>query len=101
LFGKALSYFKNPKSFFEKNEKKHMSDELYRVLQTPAEEYLKAEQKRVTELYNEVIEEAFVQLISQITEQAGDFYLSLLSALDGGVPTERLVEIRQELTKFV
>jgi small GTP-binding protein len=101
LFGKAMSYFKNPKSFFEKNEKKYMSDELYRVLQTPAEEYLKAEQKRVTGLYKDVIEEVFVQLISQITEQADDFYLSLLSTLDGGVPTQKLMEVQQELAKLV
>ena len=32
LFSKAMAYFKNPKSFFEKNENKLMSDEIYRVL---------------------------------------------------------------------
>jgi GTPase SAR1 family protein len=51
LFNKAMSYFKNPKSFFEKNEKRLMSDELYHVLNTPAEEYLKLEQDRVDHFY--------------------------------------------------
>lgn len=32
VFSKAMAYFKNPKSFFEKNESKLMSDEIYRVL---------------------------------------------------------------------
>jgi small GTP-binding protein len=100
MFSKAMSYFKNPKSFFEKNEKKLMSDELNRVLNIPADDYLKTEQKRVTKLYHEVIEAVFAQLISQIIEQTDDFYLSLLSALDGGVPTERLIEIQQELRKL-
>jgi small GTP-binding protein len=100
LFSKAMSYFKNPKSFFEKNEKKLMSDELNRVLNNPADEYLKTEKLRVIELYNTVIEGVFAQLISQIIEEADDFYLGLLSALDGGVPTEKLMEIQQELSKL-
>jgi hypothetical protein len=33
-------------------------------------------------------------------EETDDFYLGLLSALDGGVPTEKLLEIKQELTKL-
>lgn len=100
LFSKAMSYFKNPKSFFEKNEKKLMSDELNRVLTIPADEYLKTEKLRVIELYHAVIEGVFEQLISQIIEEADDFYLSLLSALDGGVPTEKLIEIKEELSKL-
>jgi GTPase SAR1 family protein len=100
LFTKSMSYFKNPRSFFEKNEKKLMSDELNRVLTSPADEYLKAEKERVIGLYNAVIEDVFVQLTAQIMEETDDFYLGLLSALDGGVPTEKLLEIKQELTKL-
>jgi small GTP-binding protein len=101
LFSQAMAYFKNPKSFFEKNESKLMSDEMYRVLSSAADEYLKNEQKRIQDLYGEVMEDEFEQLISHMTEQADDFYLSLLSALDGGVPAEQLIEIQQSLTELI
>jgi small GTP-binding protein len=101
LFSQAMAYFKNPKSFFEKNESKLMSDEMYRVLSSAADEYLQNEQKRIQDLYGEVMEDEFAQLISHMTEQADDFYLSLLSALDGGVPAEQLIEIQQSLTELI
>jgi small GTP-binding protein len=97
LFSNALAYFKNPKSFFEKNESKLMSEELYRVLNTAADEYLQNEQNRIQDLYGNVIASEFEQLILHMTEQTKDFYLSLLSALDGGVPATQLMEIQQSL----
>lgn len=97
LFSNALAYFKNPKSFFEKSESKLMSDELYRVLNTAADEYLQNEQNRIQALYGNVVAGEFEQLILHMTEQADDFYLSLLSALDGGVPAQQLMEIQQSL----
>lgn len=100
VFSKAMAYFKNPKTFFEKNESKLMSDELYRVLNTAADEYLQNEQKRIEAFYGKVMEVQFEQLILQMTEQTDDFYLSLLSALEGGVPASRLMEIRQSLTNL-
>jgi small GTP-binding protein len=101
LFSKAMAYFKNPKSFFEKNENKLMSDEIYRVLNTSADEYLQNEQKRIQALYGNVVEGEFGELILQMMEQADDFYLSLLSALDGGVPAKQLMEIQQSLTELI
>ncbi|QJW47572.1 Dynamin family protein [bacterium BFN5] len=97
LFSNALAYFKNPKSFFEKSESKLMSEELYRVLNTAADEYLQNEQNRIQDLYGNVVASEFEQLIFHMTEQTEDFYLSLLSALDGGVPATQLMEIQQSL----
>jgi len=101
LFSKAMAYFKNPKSFFEQNESKLMSDEIYRVLSASADEYLQNEQKRVQALYGNVMEGEFEELILHMTQQADDFYLSLLSALDGGVPAKQLMEIQQSLTELI
>lgn len=100
LFAKAMAYFKNPKSFFEQNESKFMSEEIYRVLSTAADEYLRNEQKRIQDLYGSVIEGEFEQLTLHMAEQTDDFYLSLLSALDGGVPVGQLMEIRQSLLEL-
>lgn len=100
LFSKAMAYFKNPKAFFEKRENKLMSDEIYSVLDKAADEYLQNEQNRVQALYGNLMESEFEHLILQMAEQADDFYLSLLSALDGGVPAEQLIEIHQSLTEL-
>jgi GTPase Era involved in 16S rRNA processing len=100
LFAKALAYFKNPKSFFEKNDSQFMSDELCRVLNTAADAYLQNEQNRLQDLYGHAVEGEFERLIRHMTEQTDDFYVSLLAALDGGVPAEQLTEIRQSLTKL-
>ncbi|MFP7297907.1 dynamin family protein [Neobacillus niacini] len=97
LFAKALSYFKNPKSFFEKNEKKLMSDELYHVLNDPADEYLKSEGEKLNQFYTRILTGQFENLLSQMEEQADDFYLSLLTALDGGVSIEILQDVYQKL----
>jgi hypothetical protein len=98
LFIKAMSYFKNPKSFFEKNEKKSMSDELSNVLQSLADDYLQHESGRLNHHYINELTIEFNRLIKQMKDQADDFYLSLLSALDGGVSTELLTEIQQKLS---
>ncbi|MEH7157351.1 dynamin family protein [Neobacillus drentensis] len=97
LFTKAMSYFKNPKSFFEKNEKKFMSDELYQVLNTPADKYLAQEAKRLNAHYNEEMAKEFDRLLELMTEQVSDFYLSYLSALDGGISIEFLTDIQNKL----
>ncbi|MEH7418227.1 dynamin family protein [Neobacillus drentensis] len=98
-FSKALSYFKNPKSFFEKNEKKLMSDELYKILNDFADDYLENEAARLNQHYDSELNDNFSHLIRQMHEQAEDFYLSLLSALEGGVSVDLLMEIEQKLSK--
>ncbi|WP_066061183.1 dynamin family protein [Neobacillus soli] len=100
LFTKAMSYFKNPKSFFENNDKKFMSDELFQVLNLPADDYLKREAGRINDHYADELTKEFKRLLAQMSEQADDFYLSLFSALDGGVSIEMLTEIQQKLVKF-
>jgi len=97
VFAKAMAYFKNPKSFFEKQENKLMSDEIYRVLNTVADEYLQNEQQRIQASFGNVMEGEFGELTLQIAQQADDFYLSLLSTLDGGVPAKQLMEIQERL----
>lgn len=97
-FAKAMGYFKNPKSFFEKNENRLMRDEFHRVLNACADTYLENEQKRIQDLYGHVIEDTFGELISQMGQQTDDFYLSLLAALEGGVTAAHLIAVQQSLT---
>ncbi|SEJ86442.1 Dynamin family protein [Propionispira arboris] len=100
LFVKALAYFRNPKSFFEKNDHTLMREELEMVLKPLADVYLQKEQKRLKALYGNAVDNECSQLILQMTRQADDFYLSLLSALDGGVQAERLFIVQQRLNEL-
>ncbi|MDR6122647.1 GTPase Era involved in 16S rRNA processing [Bacillus sp. SLBN-46] len=98
-FTKALAHFKNPKSFFEKNEKQYMVEELNRILNVFADDYLKQSGDRLKSHYEiELLKETDC-LVTKLQEQADDFYLSLLSALDGGVSIQRLMEIQHKLPK--
>lgn len=99
VFTKALSYFKSPKAFFEKDEKRFMYEELQSVLNPLADQYLQQESEKLNSYYVQQITNEFSRLIDQFKEQTEDFYLSLTAALDGGVPLERLEEIRQKLTQ--
>ncbi|MDF2855675.1 MAG: Dynamin family protein, partial [Neobacillus sp.] len=99
MFTKAMSYFKNPKAFFEKNEKKLMSDELQSNLSSPVDDYLKIEAKRVEEYYTKLLSTESERLISQMNAQVDDFYYSLQSALDGGVLIEDLLEVYENLAE--
>ncbi|HEY2420699.1 MAG TPA: dynamin family protein [Neobacillus sp.] len=97
IFSKAMSYFKNPKSFFEKNEKKWVNDELEKVLNGQADLYLTAESTRLNHHYSTLLTTECHRLLREISEQTENFYLSLLATLDGGLPTEYLIEIRDKL----
>ena len=101
LFAKAMGYFKNPKAFFENNESKLMGDEIYRVLNIAADDYLQKEQARIQLFYDNVMNSAFEKFIAQMYAQVDDFYLSLISTLDGGVPAARLDEIKMNLTTII
>ncbi|WP_423798906.1 dynamin family protein [Neobacillus sp. SAB-20_R2A] len=96
-FAKAKSYFKNPRSFFEKNEKKWMSDELNQVLNGPADDYLQNQGSRLKDHYARNLNNEFKLLLAQMKDQTDDFYLSLLAALEGGVSTEILTDILKRL----
>jgi small GTP-binding protein len=100
-FAKAMTYFKSPKAFFEKQENKVMSEELYRIFNTAADEYLQTEQNRIRKIYEKDMERTLAELVLHMTEQVDDFYFSLLSALEGGVTAKELTDIRQNLAEVI
>ena len=100
-FAKALACFKSPRAFFEKNESKQMQAELCCVFSNAADAYLEREQRRLQNFYETGIEAEFGELILQMTQETADFYLSLLSALDGGVPTKQLLDSQKSLAELL
>ncbi|WLR56613.1 dynamin family protein [Mesobacillus subterraneus] len=81
-FKKTLGMFKNPKSFFEKNEKKLMADELEKLLHEPAGEYLEAENARLKNHYQPEMVREFVKVQEDISEQIIEYYEGITSALE-------------------
>lgn len=100
IFARALAYFKNLKSFFEKNEKKKMSEAIHEGLNEPADQFLKFQFERLKEYYQAILERESARLLAELRQQASDYHLSLLSTLDGGVPIERLISTKQSLAEI-
>lgn len=75
-----LKKFKNTKSFFEKNEKKNMSDELQVKLDLPITDLLTAHENQFGEYYSDLFIKESRLLIQNLTDQAENFYEALLSA---------------------
>ena len=100
-FTKAMSYFKTPKAFFEKNESRLMCEELQRVLDEETDAYLAEQKKRIQALYADMMEASCAEFSLQMQQEKEDFYLSLLSALDGGLSAEGLLELQAKLKSMI
>jgi len=82
IFKKTLGMFKNPKSFFEKNEKKLMSDELEKLLHGPAGDYLEKENTRLKDHYLPELDREFEKVQKDFSEQITEYFEGITSALD-------------------
>jgi small GTP-binding protein len=91
LFQKALSSFKNPKAFFEKNEKKKMMDDLYELLQGPADEYLQIEGQKLSELYQQLLNQLYEQQLTSAKLEIEAFYDRFISSLENKGQAEELL----------
>ncbi len=100
IFTKALSYFKTPKSFFEKDGSRLMCEELQTLLDGFSDEYLHSASEKINSFYANELAVQFDFLIKQTLEQSDDFYLSLLSALEGGVSLEKLLHTQDFLMQL-
>ncbi|QED48370.1 dynamin family protein [Cytobacillus dafuensis] len=99
-FRKPLSYFKNPKSFFEKNERKLLSNELEQIMQGPAENYLLTESKRLKDHYQSLLTREFILLLNMLIEQADEYYDGILAVLGDDFPIDQLEKTEKEIANF-
>ncbi|MBB6444636.1 dynamin family protein [Bacillus benzoevorans] len=99
IFKTALSCFKNPKSFFEKNERKLLGDELENNLQEPSDEYLTQGKNKLKSHYSGLLETEFNALLAHLTEQAEEFYEGALASLSNEVPIDELKKIASNLER--
>jgi len=96
-FKTALAYFKNPKSFFEKNERKLLGEELEANLQEPADDYLAAGKERLKLHYGDQLEAEFRLLLTYLTEQVEEYYQGALASISNEIPIGELRAIEKKL----
>ena len=89
--------FKNPKSFFEKNEKKFMAEELERLLIEPAGNYLEIENTRQKNHYLPELNTAFEKILDDFSEQIKEYFEGITSALEENFSIE---VVKTSLTKI-
>ncbi len=99
-FKKALSYFKNPKSFFEKNERRFLNDELEQMLQEPSQVYLQSENTRLKDHYDHHLIGEYMRMQQAILEQVDEYYAGILAVLSDHYPIEKLQEMEKEIANY-
>ncbi|MFD3446050.1 dynamin family protein [Microbacteriaceae bacterium 4G12] len=80
-FKKALSYFKNAKSFFENNEKVRMQEEIKNVLEPLVDQYVEQEQKLFMMHYQAEWKTAWKMTKETMNEDVEQYYTGILYAL--------------------
>lgn len=99
-YKKALSTFKNPKSFFEKNEKKVMSDQLEKLLVEPVEAYLDENKLRIQKHYQEEFMVGFEKIKDKAIQEVLEYFEGIKQALSDEVDIEQLQTVRKILVEM-
>ncbi|MGG3557654.1 dynamin family protein [Peribacillus frigoritolerans] len=99
-FKKELALFKNPKSFFEKNEKAKMSEGLQKRLDEPALKYAKEQGERIYEMYNEVLDQELLAIQKEFKTEVSDIFAGLRAALEETVDLPYYENAVAELAKM-
>lgn len=99
-FKKVLSYFKNPKSFFEKGDKELMIEALEEALNKPANEYLQTECDRLKEHYKKLYNNEMEKIKKTLKEETIEYYEGMIGALESLIPVERLLALEKKMVHF-
>jgi GTPase Era involved in 16S rRNA processing len=97
LFKKALSRFKNAKSFFERNEKMLMRDEIKTILEGVMVDYFKQQVEMLFTYYEQECNKNLIKIKDQIRTECHDYYQSLSSVLSESIDINQLDLIQKQL----
>lgn len=93
IFKKALALYKNAKSFFEKDEKRLMKEELERQLHEPVKAYITEQKQRLLVHYKEQWNIMIEQLHHHMREQLNEHFTGLSAALTAQASIDELQHI--------
>ncbi|GER67873.1 hypothetical protein BpJC7_20640 [Weizmannia acidilactici] len=94
---KTFRHFKNAKSFFEKNEKADMQDELQAMFEPLAQNYLEVQGEKLSASFRAWLEREFSRMISEAKLDINEQFAARLEALKESVDVDEWVEIRKKL----
>jgi small GTP-binding protein len=100
-FAKALSMYKNAKSFFEKNEKQKMSAEIEKILHQPVKDYLIQHQKLMEGYYLQEFRTFVEDVKSQLTQDIRLYFEGVQAALTEQNDMEFLQSVHRELDQII
>lgn len=92
-------YYKNPKSFFENNERKNMGVELEKMVEDHANIFIKDQIQSFFTFYESYFANQFQVLLSDAKEQIIEYYDGKTLLLTGHENVEKLERIVKEATK--
>ncbi|MBA9027751.1 dynamin family protein [Peribacillus huizhouensis] len=96
-FKKELSLFKNPKAFFEKNEKVKMSDALKESLDKPALDYVIEKSEQLYESYQEHLMQQLVSLQKNSEAELAEIFAGLQAALEETIDIPHYEQLAEEI----
>ncbi len=99
-YKKALALFKNPKSFFEKNEKKHMQDELEILLDAPVSSYLEENQAYLVNFYKQEFNRGLQALQEDALQEIHEYFDGVTKILSEDIDIENLEQVHEKLSGY-
>ncbi|MBS4217358.1 dynamin family GTPase [Bacillus sp. FJAT-49711] len=93
----SFKFFRNPKAFFEQNDKKKMEEALESLLSPLADEYLQNEFKKMESFYHYLIDIEFRNLLAHIESDVDEQFVGWLEALSNHEKLAEWQKIRFEL----
>ncbi|MDQ0245337.1 small GTP-binding protein [Bacillus fengqiuensis] len=96
-FKKPLSLYKNSKSFFEKNEKEKMGEQLKEKLSPVVEEYVKGQEQRLADTFTSVFAETIKQYHHHLLTDIEQTYKGLEKAITHPISMDQLQKAKRIL----
>ncbi|MGE6260284.1 dynamin family protein [Heyndrickxia sporothermodurans] len=94
---KTFKYFKNAKSFFEKNEKQLIQSELEELIQPLADHYLSLQGETMQNYYTNYIEQEFERMIENQKEDLTEQFNGWFDILNEEIDVNEWMDIRDQL----
>ncbi|MFT4414152.1 dynamin family protein [Fredinandcohnia humi] len=99
-YKKALTMFKNPKSFFEKNEKKNMLEEFVALLQESVSNYIEENKTILQGLYEKQFSHALNSIQNKALQEIDEYYDGVTKILSENIDITKLEGIQEMLRGF-
>ncbi|MDR4888641.1 dynamin family protein [Fredinandcohnia sp. QZ13] len=99
-YKRALGLFKNPKSFFEKNEKKQMQDELEVLLDAPISSYLEENQANLVAFYKQQFNNGLQVLQKNALMEIHEYFDGVTKILSEDIDIESLEQVHKTLKGY-